>query len=432
MDLHSLALSAFYLFLIPVSMASVLYYLLGMYYVLTGGNEKDKEKGIQNLNNDNEIDKNSNNNSNLPYVTIQIPVYNDGIVVRCIKHCVNFDYPKDKYEIQVVDDSNDKKVIEAIDACIERYKNLLKISVVRRNNRNGFKPGALNNAMRYAKGEIIVLFDSDFAPEKEFLKTLIAPIINDKNIAAVQARMGFLNANKNIITKFAAGILMVYNTIVLRITSKKGITFLEGTGLAVRTNTLKACGNWNEKSITEDADLTLVLLEKGYKIKFLYNLINPGEVPFTLRSFLRQQMRWSYGMIRVGIEHRNSIFSDKFSLTQKILISLILFTSFFSFFVIGMTFSALLAAITGIPTQLMIEDVIRFLAILILTFGFGFSMLLVLRKEESLGNFPALILAVFFIGIILSIAVSVATIKASANKKMWWHRTQKSELVEPG
>lgn len=423
MDLHSLALSAFYIFLIPVSTASVLYYLLGIYYLVVSRNEKKEIRKSD----DGILNKEISNNNDLPYITIQIPVYNDSIVVRCIKHCVHFDYPKDRYEIQLVDDSDDKKVIKAIDESVEKYKNLLKISVVRRNNREGFKPGALNNAMKFADGEIFVIFDSDFAPEKDFVSKLIAPIVNDSNIAAVQARMGFLNANKNFITKFAAGILMVYNTIVLRVTSKKGITFLQGTGLAVRKDVLTSCGNWNEKSITEDADLTLTLLERKYRIKFLHDLINPGEVPFTLRSFLRQQMRWSYGMIRAGIEHRDSIVSDKFSHTQKILITLILFTSIFSFFVIGMTFFALLAAITGIPTQIRIEDGIRFLTILILTFGFAFTTLLVLKEEASLGNFPALVLAIFFMGIILSIAVSVATIKAGTNKKMWWHRTQKSE-----
>lgn len=423
MDIHSFALLAFYAFLIPVIGASVLYYLLGMYYLL---NVKSK-CNTQNLDSEDEC-INNNDSNDLPHITIQIPVYNDRIAARCIEHCVNFDYPKDRYEIQVVDDSDNREVIATINDCIEKFKNLLKISVVRRNNRNGFKPGALNNAMKYINGEIIVVFDSDFAPEKNFLKQLVTPLVKDKNIAAVQARMGFLNTNQNLITKFAAGTLMVYNNIILKITSKKGITFLEGSGFAVRKDALMDCGNWNEKSITEDADLTLTLFKKNYKIKFLYDLINSGEVPFTLRSFLRQQMRWSYGMTRAGIEHFDQIFSDKFSLVQKILITLFLFTSFFSFFVIGMTFFALLAIITGIPSQLLIEDFIRFLSILILTFGFPFTTLVVLREEGLVGNFPAFVLTVFFIGVVLSIAIGVATLKASANKKMWWHRTQKSEL----
>lgn len=432
MDLHSYALLAFYVFLIPVSGASILYYLLGMYYLLTRRGKNTTQKSnceIDCVNGNN--NGSSSDSSNLPRITIQIPVYNDRIVVRCIEHCVNFNYPKNRYEIQVVDDSDKEEVIKAIDDCVEKFKNLSKISVVRRkNNRDGFKPGALNNGMKFINGEIIVVFDSDFAPGNDFLKRIVAPIVKDKDksIAAVQARMGFLNTNQNLITKFAAGILMVYNNIVLKITSKKGITFLEGTGFAIRKDALIACGGWNEKSITEDADLTLTLLEKNYKIKFLYDLINPGEVPFTLRSFLRQQMRWSYGMTRAGIEHIDKVFSDKFSLVQKIFITLILFTSFFSFFVIGMSFFALLAAITGIPAQLMIEDIIRFLTILILTFGFAFTTSVALKEEGLIGNFPTLLLTIFFVGVVLSIAIGVATLKASANKKMWWYRTQKSEL----
>lgn len=418
MDLQSLnafALNAFYAFLIPVIGVSILYYLLGTYYLLIGRKEKC------------EIESKIKDDRNLPFVTIQIPVYNDNIVSRCITHCVNFDYPKDKYEIQIVDDSDDKTTIDIIDETVEKYKNLLKIYVVRRNNRKGFKPGALNHAIKYARGEIFVIFDSDFAPEKDFLKRLITPLIND-DVAAVQSRMGFLNTNINFISRFAAGMLMVYNAIILKNTSKKGITFLQGTGLAIKKEPLFACGKWNEKSITEDADMTLRLLEKNYKIKFLDNLINPGEVPFTLRSFLRQQMRWSYGLIRTGIEHRCAIFSNKFSLTQKILINLILFTSIFSFLVVGMTFFAILATITGAPTQIGIGDIIRFLTILILTFGFAFTILVASNGEIPIGNFPSVILTIFFFGIILSIAVSIATIEASRNNGMWWHRTQKSEL----
>jgi len=410
MDLHSFALNAFYVFLIPVIAVSFLYYSLGIYYLLTNKKEDDENFSIEKF----------------PYVTIQIPVYNDNIVVRCIEHCANFDYPKDRYEIQVVDDSDDERTLKLIDEAVERYKNL-NIYIIRRNHRKGFKAGALNNAIKYAKGEIFVIFDSDFCPEKDFLKRLIAPMVKDNEIAAVQARMGFLNAHKNLITKFAAGILMVYNTIVLKITSKKGITFLEGTGMAVRKEALIDCGYWNENSITEDADLTLKLLEKNYKIKFLENLINPGEVPFTLRSFLRQQMRWSYGMIKVGIEYRKSIFSDKFSLTQKIFIASILYGGVFSFFVLCMTFFAILAAITGRPDLIRFEDIMRFLTILILTFGFAFTTLIVFKHEVSSIGFE-LIPAIFFLGIILSIAVSVATIKAGRNKEMWWYTTQKSDL----
>lgn len=413
MDIHSLTLVLYHTFLLPVVFLSLVFYIIALAEIFSREGMQ-KERKIK-------LKKNK-----LPMVTIQIPVYNDPIAVRCIEHCINFNYPKNKYEIQVVDDSDDKRTIELINEIVKKCRYKGDISIIRRSTRKGFKPGALNAAMGYAKGEIIVVFDSDFAPDRNFLRKLIDPLIHDEEIVAVQSKMGFLNATQNIITKYASSILMIYYNIVMHVSSKMGVTFLGGTGLAIRRKVLEELNGWNENSITEDADLSIKLMHKKYKIKFLKDLVNPGEVPNTLRGFLRQQMRWSYGMVRAFIENGEKIFSKNFSFRQRIPIGFITLGSYFSFFIIGMTFFGIMGWITGGHKQIQFEDIIRFLTTLLLTMGFAFSMLTALLKEKSLKNFPASFLAIFIIGITMVVALSVATIKATLNKNMWWHRTPKS------
>ncbi|MFN3527516.1 MAG: glycosyltransferase family 2 protein [Candidatus Altarchaeaceae archaeon] len=421
MDFHEITLTLYFVFLAPVVILSIVYYLLAVSEIFS---KRDKNK-YENF-----------NIENFPYITVQIPVYNDEIAERCINCCANFDYPKDRFEIQVVDDSTKEEVIEKIYKHVENLKKQdINIEIIRRNSRKGFKAGALNNAMKSAKGEIFVVFDSDFTPGKDFLKRVIYPMLNDEEIGAVQVKMGFLNPHENIITEFASAILKIYNDVILRIFSKSDVVFLEGTGFAIRRKVLEECGGWNEESITEDADLSVKILYHKYKIKFLTDLTNPGEVPSTMKGFLRQQMRWGYGMIRAFIENRDKIFSENFSLKQKILVSIIMCMNISSFFVVFMTFFALMALITGSYKPIEIDDIIRFITILILTMGFAFLMIIVANRGEKkhiqLKRNILLLFGIFFIGIILSIAISITTLQALFKKEMWWNGTPKSGVICP-
>lgn len=423
MDIHGLTLMLYFIFLAPVAIISLVYYLLLFSEIFS--------KRDENKNND-KIEIND-----FPYVTVQIPVYNDLVAVRCMNHCANFDYPKEKFEIQIVDDSTKEDVIKKIDENVENLKKQnVAISIIKRKSRKGFKAGALNNAMKYAKGEIIIVFDSDFTPGKNFVKEAIYPILKDRNVGATQAKMGFINPHENIITEFASAILKIYNNTILRIFSKHDVVFLEGTGLAIRRDVLEECGGWNEDSVTEDADLSVKILYHKYKIVFLPNLINPGELPTTMKSFLRQQMRWGYGMARTFIENKGKIFSENFSSKQKILISLLMSMNYSSFFVVFMTFFALLALITGTPKPIEINDIVRFIEIFILTIGFAFLAIAVVNKDEKgmqfkkqFKNNALLLFGIFFVGIILSIAISITTLKAIFRTEMWWNGTQKSEII---
>src|SRR3989304_706259 len=231
MEPHLINLLLYNAFLLPIIFFSVLYYLLAITSIFV----KPSNYKFPNV-----------KDSQLPKVTIQIPVFNDPVAVRCIKKCLAFNYPKDKYHILVADDSNDGITNKILQEFVKGKEN---VKIVNRSSRTGFKPGALNNILRYTKGDIIVIFDSDFVPKKDFLRKLVTPFLQDKEIAVVQSRMGFVNYGHNIISQFAGVLLMIYHHCVMPITSRTNSVFFCGTGGAIRKDVLLSVGGWNEKSV---------------------------------------------------------------------------------------------------------------------------------------------------------------------------------------
>lgn len=360
-------------------------------------------------------------NADWPFVTVQIPVYNDPVAIRCVKKCLQFDYPKDKYEIVVADDSNDGVTTKLL----ERFGD--KIKLVRRNFREGFKAGALNNAMKYSNGEIIVIFDSDFVPSKKFLKKIVSPFLQDENIAIVQSRMGFLNPDCNMITKFASTILMLFHHFICPFNDMIGTTFFCGTHGAIRRKALLEAGGWNEKSLTEDADLSIRILANGNKIKYLPYVKVSGEVPVTLDGFFKQQMRWSYGVTRAFIDNFKIIWSRKFTFLKKSWLTICTLFHGWAPFVVLLLITGILGWFVAPPKPIEVQDVIRFFSILVLTGGFFTAGLLSLYEEKRLHEWKSFIPAVFTLGLIYSTIIFIAFIKAISGKKMVWFRTPKSD-----
>ncbi|MEK6827814.1 MAG: glycosyltransferase, partial [Nanoarchaeota archaeon] len=139
-----------------------------------------------------------------PFVTVQIPTFNELAAIRCAKNCLNFDYPKNKYEIIIGDDSNKPEISEKLQEFANEH-DLIKI--IKRKSNEGYKPGNLNNMLKNSKGDILVIFDSDFMPPENFLTRITQPFMKDKNIAGVQARWRLINANQNMITALGAAIV---------------------------------------------------------------------------------------------------------------------------------------------------------------------------------------------------------------------------------
>lgn len=261
------------------------------------------------------------NTDYFPFVTIQIPTYNELAAINCAKKCLKFNYPKNKYEILIGDDSNQPEISQKLKEFANKHK---LIKVIKREKNVGFKPGNLNNMLKHSKGEFIAIFDSDFLPTSDFLKRGILPFKDNENTAAVQTRWTFTNPHQNAVTTLATTVLIITHHIMMPFISKRGTVHLCGSAEIVRKSTLKKLGGWINGYLTEDIEYTLRLVKNNYKLVYLENLECKGEVPYLAKDYYKQQMRWAYGAVRAYIEHGKEILSSKkINLKQKSTISLV-------------------------------------------------------------------------------------------------------------
>lgn len=359
----------------------------------------------------------------LPFVTVQIPTYNDPVAERCVRQCLKFDYPKNKYEIIIADDSTNAETQNILKSYSVGYGNLVKY--IQRDNRDNFKPGALKNAMRRSKGEIIVVFDADWIPARDFLRKIIKPF-SDPKIAVVQSRQGVYNQNKNIITRFATYIMWMYHQIIMPISNKINCVFFCGTAGAIRRSAFEDAGGWNLKSITEDADLSVNLLLKGYKTVYL-EFETPSEVPDTFEGFIKQQMRWCYGNARVFIDNASAIISSKnLNTKQKLMIIYVTLGNAVAPIIVMMTFFGFAGWFLGDIKLFGFSDLINFLTKFAYTSGFIVIGVVTLYRKRKLREFPNFLLSGLTVGIITSVANSIAFTRAVANKKLHWFCTPKA------
>jgi cellulose synthase/poly-beta-1,6-N-acetylglucosamine synthase-like glycosyltransferase len=239
---------------------------------------------------------NLNNPDEIPYVTIQLPVYNELYVMeRLLDNISKIDYPKDKLEIQVLDDSTD----ESLESTAVHIKSLqqsgLDIKHVLRKNRTGFKAGALKEGLRTAKGEFIAIFDADFLPKPDWLKQTV-PYFKDAKIGVVQTRWGHINRNYSLLTKIQAFALDAHFTLeqVGRNYNGHFINF-NGTAGIWRKACILDAGNWEGDTLTEDLDLSYRAQLKDWKFKYLENVETPAELPVVISAARSQQFRWNKG-----------------------------------------------------------------------------------------------------------------------------------------
>ncbi len=250
----------------------------------------------------------------LPLITVQLPVYNESDVIkRLMLSATQIDYPKDKFEIQVVDDSTDNTV-QIIDDYIKELKVSTNVNIyaVRRKTREQFKAGALANGLKCAKGEYVAIFDADFIIPENFLRRSIAQIHNKPEIACIQSRWGHLNRFENWLTKaqsialdahFAASQgARNYNNLCMN---------FNGTAGMWRISAIDAVGGWSGDTLTEDMDLSYRVQLHGYKMAFDYDLVCPAELPNGMMAFKTQQKRWAKGAVETGIKLLPSIIKSK-------------------------------------------------------------------------------------------------------------------------
>ena len=249
----------------------------------------------------NKADENCNtfdlsNPDEVPYVTIQLPVYNEMYVMeRLLDNIAEIDYPYNKLEIQVLDDSTDETVISTRAHVEQLQKTGLDIQHITRTNRTGFKAGALKEGLKIAKGEFIAIFDSDFLPKKDWLKRTI-PYFKDEAIGVVQTRWGHINRNYSLLTRIQAFALDAHFTLEQVGRNSKGhfINF-NGTAGIWRKKCIIDAGNWEGDTLTEDLDLSYRAQLKNWKFKYLENVETPAELPIVISAARSQQFRWNKG-----------------------------------------------------------------------------------------------------------------------------------------
>ncbi len=284
-----LTLSYIVLFFYGFSIMLIFFYSLAQLNLLFNYLKSKKNKT--------EIEKfNFLNENEIPFITIQLPIYNEKYVVeRLLKSISELEYPSKKLEIQVLDDSTDDSVNDTL-ALVNHYKSKgVDINHITRTNRIGFKAGALKEGLIIAKGEFIAIFDADFLPKKDWLLQTIPNFKNPK-IGVVQTRWGHINRDYSILTKIQAFALDAHFTLEQtgRNSQKHCINF-NGTAGVWRKSCIIDAGNWEADTLTEDLDLSYRAQLKNWEFVYLEDVETPAELPAILSAARSQQFRWNKG-----------------------------------------------------------------------------------------------------------------------------------------
>ena len=232
----------------------------------------------------------------LPMVTIQLPMYNERFVAgRLLEAVACMDWPKDRLEIQVLDDSSDDTGVVVNDHASRMREAGLDVKVITRDSRTGFKAGALAEGLEQASGEFTAIFDADFIPAPDFLRKTI-PYFQMDRLGAVQARWGHLNSGKNLLTRLQALGLDAHFTVEQSGRSGSGCFMnFNGTCGVWRTACIRDAGGWSPDTLTEDLDLSYRAQLRGWRIRYLREIAVPGELPEHMAALKAQQYRWTKG-----------------------------------------------------------------------------------------------------------------------------------------
>lgn len=264
----------------------------------------------------------------LPEVTIHIPLFNErNVAERIIESCMKIDYPSDKMKIIVIDDSTDEttKIVESFE---KKFPHLIKM--IHREDRTGFKAGALQTALDMTHSDFVMIFDADFVPQKDILRKLVPYMYLDEKIAFVQTRSSYLNKYQTWVTRSTALAIDGYGIIDLRGRySANLLAHFSGTGGLFRCSAIRSVGGWSSETLAEDLDLSIQMQLKGWKYIFLPKITCPGEIPATFKMLRKQQARWAKGFAQCFKKHYRSIIkSPLLSIFQKFEALMLLATYF--------------------------------------------------------------------------------------------------------
>ncbi|NNF22647.1 MAG: glycosyltransferase [Saprospiraceae bacterium] len=390
-----------------------------------------KQKGVPGI----KVHPDFDQGQDLPFVTIQLPIYNERYVVERLIDCIAaFKYPKHRFEIHLLDDSTDDTK-EITLKKVEEYKARgFNIEQFTREDRTGYKAGALRDGMKYAKGEFIAIFDADFLPNPEFLLETI-PYFSNPKVGVVQTKWEHINQDYSLITKLQAFQLNVHFTVEQ--TGREAGNYLlqfNGTGGIWRRETIDDAGGWEADTLTEDLDLSYRAQLKGWEIKYLQEIGSPAELPAEMNGLKSQQFRWMKGGAETAKKMLPTVWKSDLALAKKIHATLHLLSSTIFVFVF-------LVGVFSVPVMFLLKP----LGINADYFGIFLIGLLTIGAVYYVGNndsdwkgqskLKAILKFVFLFPIFLSLSMglslhnTIAVLQGYMGKKSPFVRTPKFDIT---
>jgi cellulose synthase/poly-beta-1,6-N-acetylglucosamine synthase-like glycosyltransferase len=237
----------------------------------------------------------------LPRVTVQLPIFNEQFVVERLLDAISrLNYPLEKLDVQVLDDSTDETVAVARGLVNHYAAKGFPVSYHHRSNREGFKAGALTEGLKTARGEFVAIFDADFVPPEDFLQRVIHHFTNPK-VGMVQTRWTHINRNYSFLTEVEAILLDGHFVLEHSGRARSNVFFnFNGTAGMWRRSAIDDAGGWQHDTLTEDTDLSYRAQLKGWKFVYLQDVECPAELPVEMTAFKTQQARWAKGLIQTS------------------------------------------------------------------------------------------------------------------------------------
>ncbi|HET9914831.1 MAG TPA: cellulose synthase family protein, partial [Anaerolineales bacterium] len=330
-----------------------------------------------------------------PRVTIQLPIFNEKYTVeRLLQSVTRLDYPPDRFQIQVLDDSTDDTV-DLVSKLVEDYKSRgVNIEWIHRVDRKGYKAGALDNGLRSATGDLIAIFDADFVPKPDWL-TRTVPAFQNPELGCLQTRWGHTNQQYNSLTRAEAMGIDGHFIIEQTVRSKNGFFLnFNGTAGLWRRACIEDAGGWQWDTLTEDLDLSYRAQMRGWKFDYLPDVVVPAELPPQVEAYKKQQFRWAKGSFQVVRKILPSVLKAKLPLKVRFMALLHLT----GYFVHPLMLSLLLLTL---PVGLLIPGAFKIFPISVLA-GLGPPLLYLTATAtqqssvlKRLRSFPVLVIVGF-------------------------------------
>ena len=364
----------------------------------------------------------------LPVVTVQLPLFNEMYVVeRLLKSVSELDYPRELLQIQVLDDSTDE-TRALTDSCVRRLADRgFNIELIHRENRIGYKAGALETGLATARGDFVCILDADFIPQPGLLKSTVH-FFTDPRVGMIQTRWGHINRGYSLLTRVQAMFLDGHLLLEQVARSRSGRFFnFNGTAGLWRRACIEDAGGWQWDTLTEDLDLSYRAQMRGWKFDYLPDVVVPAELPPQVEAYKKQQFRWAKGSFQVVRKILPSVLRAKMPLTVRFMAILHLT----GYFVHPLMLSLLLLTL---PVGLFVPGAFKIFPISLIA-GFGPPLLYLTATAtqhrsilKRLKSFPVLVI----VGFGLSLSTTIAVVEGLFSKGGAFIRTPKLNLDNKG